>query len=76
MNKRFDLQDGLQGDILNPRNGLIMCNKIEEAFDVKRVCFVYDFTEQVRSPSPLPHFLNLYSVEDFEIQSPGSRFVG
>ena len=34
---------GLQpSDLSSPRNGLLMCEEIEEAFDVKRVCFLID----------------------------------
>jgi len=35
---------GLQKtDIHNNRNGLLLCKGIEEAFDRKQVCFIYDF---------------------------------
>jgi len=30
-------------DINSVRNGLLLCKKVEEAFDCMRVCFVYDF---------------------------------
>lgn len=34
---------GLQStDLSNPRNGLLLCKPIEEAFDTKRICFVYN----------------------------------
>jgi len=31
------------GDIQSPRNGLLLCEGIKQAFDVKGLCFLYDF---------------------------------
>ena len=33
-------------DLSNPRNGMLLCVPIEEAFDIKRVCFIYDPMQQ------------------------------
>jgi hypothetical protein len=37
--KEFGLQPS---DLNNPRNGILMCEAIEEAFDVKQLCFLID----------------------------------
>jgi len=47
-----------QAEINNPRNGLLLAKKIEEAFDVKHVCFLYNpitqqFTFRVLNPALL-----------------------
>jgi hypothetical protein len=34
---------GLQvNDLINPRNGILMCKEIEQAFDTKKLCFLVD----------------------------------
>jgi hypothetical protein len=33
-------------DVRNPRNGLVLAKKIEEAFDQQKVCFLWDFIHQ------------------------------
>lgn len=35
----FGLQEN---DLSNPRNGILMCKEIEQAFDTKRLCFLVD----------------------------------
>ena len=35
-----------ENDISSPRNGMLMCTSIEEAFDVKRLCFLVDKVRQ------------------------------
>jgi hypothetical protein len=41
---QFAAEVGLTSDdvISNPRNGLLMCSAIENAFDRKQVCFIFD----------------------------------
>ena len=49
-----------ENDISSPRNGMLMCTSIEEAFDVKRLCFLVDKVRQhiiyvkVLDPSLMP----------------------
>jgi hypothetical protein len=35
-----------EDDLNNPRNGLLMCGAIEQAFDIKRLCFLVDRLHQ------------------------------
>lgn len=33
---------GSPSDIMSPRNGLVLCERVERAFDDQRVCFLWD----------------------------------